>query len=175
MRSKKSKGAEQLEFTFVFLPMMAMVLVLLDAAWGIFVKSTLEYAVRAGVRYGITVTGTQASTAGSDLTAMVKAVVQRNALGLLGGDSGLAKIKVHYFQPPAPGSTAAAVDVSAQSNGNAPLNIMQVSIQGFGLRALVPRLFGLGQRPDATGTQIAAIAADLIEPSRDPPPIGAAP
>ena len=174
-KARRSKGAEMLEFSLVFLPMMAMILVLLDAAWGIYVKSTLEYAVRAGVRVGITITGTQATAAGSDLTAMVKAVVQRNALGLLRGDSGLSKIKVHYFQPPAPGSTDDAVDVSDQSNGNAPLNIMQVSIQGFSLRALVPRLYGLGKPVDTAGTQIAAVAADLIEPSRDPPPIGTAP
>ena len=152
--------------------MMAMILVFLDAAWGLFVKSTLESAVRAGVRVGITITGTQAG--GSDLTTMVKGIVQGQALGLLAGSSGLAKIKVHYFQPPAPGSTAAAVDVSTMSNGNAPLNLMQVSIQGYSITALAPRLYGLAN-PDSTGTQISAIAADLIEPSRDPPRIGTAP
>lgn len=164
-----------LEFTFALLPLVAMIFVLLDASWAIFVKSTLAYAVRTGVRQGITITGTQATAAGSNLTTMVKATVQRNALGLLPGSDGLAKIKVNYFQPPAPGSNAAAVDVSAQANGNTPLNIMQVSIQGFSLRALIPRIFSWKTPVDGAGTSIAAVAADLIEPSRDPPPIGAAP
>jgi Flp pilus assembly protein TadG len=171
---KNRKGAEMLEFTLCLLPMLAMCFVLLDAAWGIFVKSTLEFAVREGVRAGITITGTQATAAGSDLTTMVKSTVQSNSLGLLAGSAGLAKIKVNYLQPPAPGSTGAAVDVSTQSDGNNPLNVIQVSIQGFSLGPLVPRIFGW-RTVDASATNIGAIAADLIEPSRDPPPIGAAP
>jgi len=164
-----------LEFTLAFLPMMAMLFVLLDIAWSVFAKSTLQYAVRAGVRKGITVTGVQATAAGGCLTDIVKSTVQSSALGLLAGSTGLAKIKVNYYQPPAPGSTAAAVDVTSQTNGNQPLNIMQVSIQGFPLRALVPRIFGWKNTPDTSATQIAVASADLIEPSRDVPCIGTAP
>jgi Flp pilus assembly protein TadG len=174
-RAERCRGAEVLEFTFVFLPMMAMIILLIDVAWAVFVKATLEYAVRAGVRSGITITGSQASLAGSDLTTMVKTLVQTKSIGILRGTTGYAKIKVHYFQPPAEGSTAAAVDVSNQTWGNTPLYIMQVSVEGYVLPALVPRLFGLNQPMDASGTPIAAVSADLIEPSRDVPPIGSAP
>ncbi len=174
-RVQRAKGAEVLEFTFVFIPMMAMIFLLIDVAWAVFVKATLEYAVRAGVRSGITITGTQASLAGSDLTSMVKAIVQQKSLGILRGSAGYSDIKVHYFQPPAEGSSAAAVDVSTQSWGNTPLYIMQVSVEGFTLPALVPRLFGLGKPLDTSGTSISAVSADLIEPSRDVPPIGTAP
>lgn len=175
-RQSGKKGAELLEFTLALLPMLMMIFVLLDAAWAIFVKSTLSYAVRSGVRVGITITGTQATAAGSDLTSMVKANVQANAMGLLAGSAGLAKIKVNYLQPPAPtDTTGVTVDVSTQANGNNPLNIMKVSIQGFSLGPLIPRLFGLHTAVDKTSTPIAAVAADLIEPSRDPPPIGTAP
>jgi Flp pilus assembly protein TadG len=175
-RRKRRKGAELLEFTLALLPLLMMMFVLLDAAWAIFVKSTLSYAVRNGVRLGITITGTQATAAGSDLTAMVKANVQSNSMGLLSGSAGLAKIKVNYYQPPAPSDTSGVtVDVSTQPNGNNPLNIMQVSIQGFSLGPLIPRLFGLRTAVDFSSTTISAVAADLIEPSRDPPPIGTAP
>ena len=174
-RAERCRGAEVLEFTFVFLPMMAMIILLIDVAWAVFVKATLEYAVRAGVRSGITITGSQASLAGSDLTSMVKSIVQTKSIGILRGSTGYSKIKVHYFQPPAEGSTAAAVDVSNQTWGNTPLYIMQVSVEGYVLPALVPRIFGLNQPMDASGTPIAAVSADLIEPSRDVPPIGAAP
>lgn len=175
LRDKRRKGAEVLEFTFALLPLLMMMFVVLDAAWGMYVKTTLMQAARIGVRVGITITGTQASAAGSDLTTMVKQTVQRNAFGLLAGSTGLAKIKVNYFQPPAPGSTSASTDVSTLANGNAPGNIMQVSIQNYNLGPLVPRIFGLRQSPDVTATAINAVAADLIEPSRDPPPIGSAP
>src|ERR1022692_5121216 len=55
-RANPRKGAEMMEFTLVFLPMLAMVLVLIDISWAVFAKSTLEYAVRTGVRSGITIT-----------------------------------------------------------------------------------------------------------------------
>lgn len=174
-RRRRCRGAEFLEFTFTFLPFVAMLFVLMDVAWAVFVKATLDYAVRAGVRTGITITGTQAAAAGSDLTSMVKSIVQQKSLGTLSGPAGLAKIKVHYFLPPSDGSTAPATDVSGQANGNSPGNIMQVSIEGFMLPALVPRIFSWNQAADASGTAIHAVAADLIEPSHDTPPIGTAP
>jgi Flp pilus assembly protein TadG len=174
-RRGPERGAELLEFTFALLPLLMMMFLLLDAAWAIFVKSTFAFAVRAGVRKGITITGTQASAASSDLTAMIKTTVQSNSLGLLAGSEGLAKIKVHYFLPPAPGSTGGTTDVCNQANGNNPLNILQVSVQGYPLGSLVPRLFGLRTAVDDADSTIVAIAADLIEPSRDPPPIGTAP
>ena len=162
-----------LEFTLVFMPMLTMILVLMDISWAVFAKSTLEYAVRTGVRTGITITGTQAAAAGGCLTDVVKAKVQASALGLLAGSSGLGKIKVHYYLPS--GTSAAATDVSTLSDGNKPLNIMQVTIEGFTLRALVPRIWSWGQSADASASAIYAGSADLIEASRDVPCIGTAP
>jgi len=174
-RTARTKGAELIEFTMTFLPLMSMTMVLLCVGWAVFIKATFQYAVRAAVRSGITITGTQAAAAHSDLTAMVKGIVQSKSLGLLNGASGLAKIKVHYFQPPAAGSNADVVDVSSQSDGNTPLYIMQVSVEGYQLAALVPRIFSWKQAPDRSATTINAVSADLIEPSRDVPPIGVAP
>ena len=179
-KSKSRRGAETLEFTLALLPLLIMTFVLLDVAWAVFAKSTLAYAVRAGLRVGVTTTGTQALTGGvggtaSDLTTMVKRAVQNNAAGLLAGATGLAKIQVHYFLPPAVDSTSGLTDVSTLSSGDTPLNIMQVSVRGFSLSPLIPRIFSWNQAPDNASTTINAIAADLIEPSRDVPPIGAAP
>ena len=172
---RRRKGSEVIEFALCFLPLVIMLFMILNIAWAVFVKSTLEYAVRAGLRYGITVTGAEATTANSNLTAMVKSNVQSNALGLLTGSGGLAKIKVHYFQPPAVGSTGSATDVSTSSTGNLPGNIMQVSIEGFTLAPLLPRIFSWNQAADSSPTGVGAVAADLIEPSNDVPPIGTAP
>ena len=52
---------------------------------------------------------------------------------------------------------------------------MQVSIEGFALSPLVPRLFTWRQAADKASTSIAATSYDLIEPSRDVPPKGVAP
>ena len=43
-RYGRCKGAEILEFTLVLLPMLAMILVLMDTAWAIYVESSLQYA-----------------------------------------------------------------------------------------------------------------------------------
>ena len=172
---RRQRGSEVIEFALCFLPLVIMLFMILNIAWAVFAKSTLEYAVRVGVRYGITVTGTQATAANSNLTAMVKSTVQSNALGLLSGTSGLTKIKVHYFQPPAVGSTGSVTDVSTSSTGNLPGNIMQVSVEGFTLSPLLPRIFSWNQAADSSPTAVGAVAADLIEPSNDVPPIGTAP
>src|SRR5271157_4768974 len=111
------RGAEPLEFTLVLLPLLAMVTVLLDTSWAVFAKSTLQRAVRVGVRTGITLTSSQMAQ-GACLTDTVKSTVQANAMGLLAGSSGLALIKVHYFQPPAVNSNSAATDVSANSDAD---------------------------------------------------------
>ena len=52
-RTNSRKGAEIMEFTLVLLPLLAMIMVLMDISWAVFVKATLQGAVRNGVRYGI--------------------------------------------------------------------------------------------------------------------------
>jgi Flp pilus assembly protein TadG len=164
-----------IEFTFVFLPLMCMILVFVDITWAIFAKSTLNYAVRAGLRYGITITGTQATAAGSDLATMTKTKVQQSAVGLLAGTAGFAKIKIHFYLPPDPGTNAAPTQVDAAVDANKPLNIMQVSIEGFNFLPLVPRIYSWRTAPDKAATPIGATSFDMIEPSRDVPPKGNVP
>jgi Flp pilus assembly protein TadG len=173
-RWSRRRGSEMLEFTMVFLPLMGMLTVTADVAWSVFVKSTLQRAVRMGVRTGVTLTSGQ-MTNGACLTATVKGIVQDNSLGLLRGTSGLAKIKVNYFQPPLATSTAAAADVSTQANGNSPGNIMQVSVQSYSLIPLMPRVYQWNQPIDSNPLVFTVASADKIEPSRNPPCIGTAP
>ena len=176
-RAFRSRGAEPLEFTLVLLPMLAMVTVLLDTSWAVYAKSTLQRAVRLGVRTGITLTASQMAT-GACLTDTVKSTVQANSMGLLHGSSGLALIQVHYFEPPAVNTTGAVTDVSAASDGDQPGNIMQVSVQGFSLVPLVPRIFNWNAAADKNPLVIQGVfSADLIEPasSTDRPCIGTAP
>jgi Flp pilus assembly protein TadG len=179
MRSRRNdlkKGAELLEFTLVLLPLLAMLWVIMDTGWAVFAKSTLQKAVRAGVRTGVTITAAQANAAGTCLTAMVKSTVQQNALGLLNGSTGLSKIKVNYLQPPDPDdTTGSATDVSTITGANKPGNIMQVSVQGYSLMPLVPRIFDWKTTPDKSPLNITVFSADLIEPSNSPPCLGTAP
>jgi Flp pilus assembly protein TadG len=168
----KQRGSEALEFTFVMLPLFCMIFVLLNIAWAIFAKSTLQRAVRLGVRSGITITSV---SAGGNLTDTVKGIVQSNALGLLHGSTGLGYIKVNYFLPPGPSSNTAPTDVSSSLNADAGGNIMQVSIQAYPLVPIVPRIFNWYEKPDSNPFMVTVYAADLIEFSRTPPPVGNAP
>ena len=176
-RRKRCRGAEVIEFTLLFIPVMAMITTLVDSAWAVWAQATLQRAAKFGVRAGVTLTYGQ--TNGGDLTTAVKTIVQQQSLGILGsgtGSSGYAKIKVHYFQPQQKSSASPTpVDVSGALNGNAPGNIMQVSVENFTLIPLVPRIFSIGGAPDKNPTTISVYAADIIEPNNTPPPIGAAP
>jgi Flp pilus assembly protein TadG len=170
----RRKGAEILEFTLVLLPLLVIILVLLDTAWAIFAKSSLQYAVRLATRRGVTITAPQL-TSGQCLTDVVKSTVQQNSFGMLTGDTKLALIKVNYFKPPAADSTDPVTDVSGQLDGNTPGNIMQVSVQGYSLMPLVPRIFNWSDKPERNPLLITVYAADRIEPARNPPCIGTAP
>jgi Flp pilus assembly protein TadG len=169
-RRERSRGAEVIEFALVFLPMLSMICVLMCSAWAIFVKSTLQRAVSVGVRTGVTLTATDMSN-GACLTETVKSVVRQNAMGML---SDTSKIKVHYYEPPSSDSSAAPVDVSTQASGNAPRNIMEVSIENYELLALIPRIF-VGSGVDNAAMNLTVASADVIEPSRSSPCIGVAP
>jgi Flp pilus assembly protein TadG len=160
--------------------MLAMVTVLVDTSWAVYTKATLQRAVRIGVRDGITVTASEL-TNGACLTDTVKATVQANAMGLLGtgtSAAGYALIKVHYFQPPTVTSTSGVTDVSTQSSGDQSGNIMQVSVQGYSLNPLMPRIFSWSGAVDNGPMVIQGVySADLIEPASvtDRPCIGTAP
>ena len=174
LRADRRSGAQIIEFTLVLLPLLSMVFVLLDFAWIIFAQATVVRAVRVAVRAGITLTASQMVGAAC-LTDTVKGIVQTNGLGFLIGAPGLAYIKINYYLPPVPGSAAAATDVSALSSGNAPGNIMQISVKNYSLPAFLPRIFSWHQAPDSSAFVFTASAADIIEPSTSPPCIGAAP
>jgi Flp pilus assembly protein TadG len=175
-RRRKSRGAEIMEFTLIFLPMLAFVTVIADTGYAIWAKATLQRAVRLGVRTGVTLTANQMAN-GACLTDTVKSIVQANAFGLLSGASGLALLKVNYLQPPAPGSNAAATDVSNQANGDQGGNIMVVSVQNYSLVALMPRVTSWKTAPDSNPLIFSVSSADVIEPSgaQNAPCIGTAP
>jgi Flp pilus assembly protein TadG len=174
-RAGRRKGAQLIEFTLVLIPLLSMVFVLLDTAWAIYAKATLQRAVREGVRTGITLTSSQMAN-GACLTDTVKSLVQTQAMGLLNGATGLAYIKVTYYLPPSPTSASGVTDVSGNSNGDAGGNIMQVSVQNYSLSALLPRIFGTKTgNVDDSPFIFSVWSADMIEPTSAPPCIGTAP
>lgn len=83
-RSGKQRGAAMIEAALVMVFLFALIFLLIDLAWAVFAKVTLQNAVRAGVRYAITSqTGTDPNTGlALGQVASIKQVVQTKAMGL---------------------------------------------------------------------------------------------
>ncbi len=53
-RRRRQRGQELIEFSLVLVPMLALIFIFMDIAWGVYIKATMEHAVRVGCRYAIT-------------------------------------------------------------------------------------------------------------------------
>ena len=122
--SKKSRrGSQIVEAALVLVPFCAMVFLLMDVAWAIFVKATLQSAVREGARYAMT----GSTSGGSGQLASVKTVVQNYSMGLLNG-SRANTIAVQFYSP---GSLTL-------TNSNQGGNLVIVSVVNYPFVPLAP-------------------------------------
>jgi Flp pilus assembly protein TadG len=174
LMKNREKGSEIIEFALVFMPFIAMLTVLMDVGWAIFVKSTMQQAVRAAVDQGVQMQNSQIAS-GACLTDTVKGLVEQNSLGILNGASGLSYIKVNYFQPPAAGSNGAATDVSTQTDADTSGNVMQVSVQNYSLLPLLPRVVSLSQGVDNSPLNLSVYASGVIQMTMNASCVGTAP
>jgi Flp pilus assembly protein TadG len=149
MRIKKTKtaprgerGSETVEAGLVLVLTFALMFLLIDLAMSIFVKATLQQAVRQGVRFAITA---QNLPSKSYLNDSITATVQQNALGLLNGTNGACKISINYFTPAGSAGTAGSG------------NIVQVAINGYSFTPLGPVL------KSANPVGVSATASDVME------------
>lgn len=174
LRRIRQRGQEAFEFGLVLLPLLTFVGLILDVSWAVWVKGTLQNAVRQGCRLGVTNRIPDGESA-TDLTTAVKNRVKYYAMGLLDAEDQAALIKVHYYQPPLEncvGAQCILVNMDASPDGNRGENIMVVAVEGYRFSMLLP----LFMEETAYGeVPIAASSADRIEPTRNPPPKGAAP
>jgi Flp pilus assembly protein TadG len=164
LRKHKQRGAEMLEFTLVLLPVLGFLFLLLDVAWAVYSRSTLQYAVAQGVRYAVT----SQTMSGLGQKDSIRTVVQRNAFGKLGANSSdpsWANIQVHFYRQD-------GTDVSNTAGGNGPYNgqlpLVEVSVESMSQKMLMPivRMPGLGTLSPII---MAARAWDRMEAS---PPTG---
>jgi Flp pilus assembly protein TadG len=166
LRKQKQRGSEMLEFTLVILPVLGFLFLLLDVAWSVYSRSTLQYAVAQGVRYAVTC---QTMT-GLGQKDSIRTVVQRSAFGRLGANSSAAawsSIQVHFFRPDGT-DVSTTVGGNGQYNGQLPL--VEVSVEAFSLSTFMPtiKMPGLGTLSPIV---MSARAWDRMEasPSTGPP------
>ena len=133
-RRMRSGGNSWVEMSLVILPFFALITAFFDVSFALFSWSTLQNAVREGCRYAITFQTAPPSGASWTCNGRQDNCIQNataaNSMGLATVAGGL--IRVNYFSPTAPNTPIAA------PNGNAPGNIVEVSIQGYPLNWMIP-------------------------------------
>jgi Flp pilus assembly protein TadG len=141
---RSESGSQLVEVGLGVTAFCALIFLVVDTGWGLFVKATLQHAVSEGVRYGIT--GQTSGQRGQ--SASIRAVVQANAMGLLDGAQS-STIYVRFFRP---GNLA-------ETTSNAGGNVLEVSVENYQFTPLAPLL-----RASAP-VSITARATDIIQPS----------
>ena len=158
-RSRARRGSVLVESALSTLPLLALLWGIFDIGFAIFVKNTMSFAVRQGVRYAIT----SQTMAGLGHDASIKTVVKRYSLGLADALSpdhnGMNAISITYYDP-----VTLAVVTGAGSNAGG--NIVVVSADNLSWAWMIPLL------RDRTPLQFSVASADIMEgsPLGGPPP-----
>jgi Flp pilus assembly protein TadG len=137
------RGSETVEAGLTVVLIFGLLFLLMDLALAIFVKATLQQAVRAGVRFAVTA---QTLPSQSYMNDSIISVVQSNSLRLLNGTQGACKIAISYFNPAGTAGTAAGG------------NVVQVAVNGYNYMPLGPIL------KSGSPVPINVVSADVMEP-----------
>jgi len=117
-RKRRQGGNAYLETALVLVPFFALLLGIVDFGMAIFVRSTIQSAVAAGVRYAVT----YQTMSGYGMDDSIRMTTQSAALGFLGAStSPNAGISVNYYNP------STGLDTPLTGAANQPLNVVEVS------------------------------------------------
>jgi Flp pilus assembly protein TadG len=143
-RKSRESGSQVVEAALIITPLLLMTFLMLNLSMVIFVRTTLQEAVREGCRFAITGQLLSGYTYQDD---SIKAVVQYHALGFLNSTTAAATMHVQFVNPNGGGQGT-----------NAQYNIVNVKIEGFKLSSLAP--FANMNIP----MYVYAEASDIMEP-----------
>jgi hypothetical protein len=111
------------EATLIFIPLLLLTFLMLDLSMVIFLRTTMQEAVREGARYAIT----GQNTTGPCQDDSIKTVVKNHALGFLTPTAAAATVHVQFVSPSTGGQGT-----------NAPGQIVNVKIEGYKYSSLAP-------------------------------------
>jgi len=157
-RGRGRRGSTLIEASLATLPLLAFFFGIVDVSFAVFIKNTLLFAVRQGVRYAVT----SQTMAGLGQDASLKATVENYSAGLVNAlspnQNGTNQISITYYDP----VTLAPV---TGPNSNSGGNIVVVSISGLSWTWMFPLWHA------STPLQFAVASADIMEAS----PLGGPP
>lgn len=116
-RRRRQRGNAMVETALMILPFFAMLLALIDFSYAFFMRTTLQNAVRTGIRYAVT----WQTMSGKCYKASVKESVRLASLGFIKTTNVDTYVKVRYFDPISLGEVAS----------NAPGNIVEVTVENY--------------------------------------------
>ena len=157
-RARGRRGSTLLEAGLATLPLMAFFCGIVDVSFGVFIKNTLLFAVRQGVRYAVT----SQTMAGMGQDASIKTTVKNYSAGLVDAlspnQNGNNQITITYYDP-------VSLNVVTGVNSNIGGNIVVVSVTGLSWAWMFPLWHS------ATALQFAVASADIMEatPVAGPP------
>ena len=123
VRNSRESGSQVVEATLVIIPLLLMTFLMLDLSMVIFLRTTLQEAVREGDRYAIT----GQNEIGPCQDDSIKWVVKKFALGFLNSTTPASTIHVQFVNPNTGGQGT-----------NAYGNIVNVKIEGYQYSILAP-------------------------------------
>jgi Flp pilus assembly protein TadG len=167
-RRSRRKGSQILEFTLVLIPFLGFLFLILDVAWSVYSRATLQYAVAQGARYAVT----SQTMSGMGQRASIQTMVQKNAFGRLSGTSGAAtgvngwnSIYVDWYLVNADGSLTNEDGVTGgngmQADGELPL--VEVSVQNISVKTFMPTVKMVGLTSTLNSLLMTAVAWDRME------------
>lgn len=155
-RRRRSTGQALLESALTLLPTFALVFALTDCGFMLFRRSTLQNAVREGVRYAITFQQAPSEEGGFlGQDASIKRVVERYSLGMVSAEDTPQHIFVNYYSQDDPYTPLA-------TGGNLPGNIVEVSIQDVSFDWLAPLSGTYGAFWTGDGFEVSVYASDIL-------------
>jgi Flp pilus assembly protein TadG len=167
-RRRSQSGASLVEAAVILLPFLALFFALFDFGMALFLKNTMQFAVRQGVRYAIT---SQTQT-GLGQVASIQSIVNTNSFGFLGyltpgppttTCAGTACVTVSFYYQDLSTSPSTLTLVTG-AGSNAGGNIVQVTASGLSYTWMIPLL-----RPSGAMT-FSTSSADIMEAQPSGPP-----
>ena len=153
---RKQNGNFLAEMAVVFVPLFALLFGFVDFGLAIFLRSTFQSAVAAGVRYGVTMQ----TVSGFGMNDSIRLVTQANALGFLGDTTyntpNRAQITVQYYNP-----NGSMLTPLPPGNANQPLNVLEVTTAGYNYN-WVTLLSGTWALRNGTPVSITAYSSDRL-------------
>ena len=150
MRKRRERGSQFVEAGLMLVPFLALAFLVLDAGWAVFVKATLQHAVREGTRYAVT----GQTENGIRQSASIQDVVKKYAFGLLDGIQGKT-LTINCWKP----ADAKPADATQCNVGG---NVVEVSVQGYSITPLAPLL------RSGNPVVFTVSAADIVEGAANP-------